>query len=67
MFLGTYDRAYIQQLKPGDYFIDGKIVSLKTSSHVSIVTEAGSLFHAHAKPWGYTLFRKLKKKRKGGA
>jgi hypothetical protein len=64
MFLVTYAHEIIKRLKPGDYFIDGKIVSLKRSSYVSIVTEAGSVFSAHGKPWGYTVFKKLKKKRK---
>jgi hypothetical protein len=57
----NYSRKAIDELKNGDYFIDGNVVSIADKfGYITIVTDANGVYNAHIKPDHCTLYKRLK-------
>jgi hypothetical protein len=62
LILKEAPKARILALKKGGFFIDGKIVSVTRQGRVvTVITEGGSVFHAHDKADSFNVFKKIKR------
>jgi hypothetical protein len=60
-----FPREQIDSLRPGDFFVDGPVCSLRRTNanttgrkYLIITTVSGARFTAHFKYGGYNVFRK---------